>query len=72
MAISAHTTRSIFDRYNIVSEAGLREAVDRTHIYRKTKTDRARKGVTTEGLTEIDIRYAPEDSQREDSQPLQH
>ncbi len=40
MTISGHKTRSIFDRYDIVDEADLREAMQRTQNYLKDSARR--------------------------------
>lgn len=44
MHISGHRTRAIFDRYNIVDEAGLRSAAEKLERYAKRrKAERAAK-----------------------------
>ena len=52
MAISGHKTRSVFDRYNIVSERDLREAANRLNGYLQDRESQ-RNGDNTVTLPEV-------------------
>jgi phage gp36-like protein len=41
MSISGHKTRSVFDRYNIVSETDLKDAASKLDSYLKTRKQRS-------------------------------
>jgi integrase len=48
MSISGHKTRSIFDRYNIVNEADLREAMQRTQSYLRESGQQANRATVVQ------------------------
>jgi hypothetical protein len=47
MAVSGHKTRSVFDRYNIVSEADLKDAARRLDGYLDQKRAETSKSLVT-------------------------
>ena len=52
MKIAGHKTRSVFDRYNIVSGKDLQEAAERIERYAKEQEEKGRKVVPIRGSQE--------------------
>jgi hypothetical protein len=55
MAITGHSTREVFDRYNIVNEADLRLAAARQEEYLKSAM-----GTKTGTILNLEDRYNPQ------------
>ena len=62
MAVTGHKTRAIFDRYNIVNEADLREADSKVGAYvRERATDEHGHSSGTVGRKVISLQEAAKD-----------